>query len=57
MDNFPFRKSLWRKRRQLPQQEIPTQTDLDTAAVIVAAIIGCTLAVMLALSFTLSWLQ
>ena len=55
MDNFPFRKSAWRKR-QLQQQEYKTETDLESAALIVASIIGVTGAVLVALFFTFSWL-
>lgn len=50
--------TLWRKRqRQRLQQEFRTDAELDTAAVIVAAIIGATSAVILALFFTFQWLK
>lgn len=69
MDNFPFRRSLWRKRGQPKMQryccdgecrqgrECPqVDGEMIEAGLIVAAIIGATAAVILALTFTFSWL-
>lgn len=49
--------TLWRKRQRLQQHEIKTETDMDTAALIVAAILGICAAVMLMLFFTMLWLS
>lgn len=44
-------------KRQKIQQEYKTESDIEVAAIIIAAIIGTTMAVILALFITFLWLH